>query len=180
MALLTAKAVALRFGFIAGCILTVSALLLAPQMTTAEGIAKYGSYGMFSMATSLSMIFFAIRRVRDKLQGGFISFSEAMRTGLLVSVIASLFYVVTWMIYFRFVDASFMDAYVAYQESQITSSDLSEAEKTEALKNAQQMITNYKQPGFQFAYTFMEVFPFAFIITALCAFLMKRKKEESN
>src|SRR5688572_2792393 len=70
-------------------------------------------YGYASMVLAFSMIFVAVKNYRDKYLAGTISFGKAFRIGLLISLIASTIYVLTWEISFRFFVPDFMDKYTA-------------------------------------------------------------------
>jgi hypothetical protein len=171
----TRKSISVKYGLISGIILAVMIIALTPLMKNIDDLEKSGTYGMFGMGIGLSMIFFAIRQVRDKLQNGIISFGEAFKTGLTVAMIGSLFYVVAWMMYFHFVDDSFIEIYSKYQIEQVESGTLKPEEKASQIKDINEMMVNYRKLPVMFAYTLMEIFPFGLMITIICAVLMKRK-----
>ncbi len=60
------------------------------------------------------LVFFGIRSYRENIGGGQISFGRAFAVGILITLVASVCYVVTWeIIYFNFMP-DFADKYAAY------------------------------------------------------------------
>ena len=49
-------------------------------------------YGYASMVLGLSVIFFGVRRYRDELEGGNISFGKALKIGVLTDLVTSTIY----------------------------------------------------------------------------------------
>ncbi len=70
--------------------------------------------GYASMLIAFSFVFVGIRNYRDKYNEGVISFGKAFKIGIMIVLIASTFYVVTWLIdYFYFIP-DFMEKYAAH------------------------------------------------------------------
>jgi hypothetical protein len=174
----TPKSTALRFGLISGSIILVMILCTAPLMGDEKNFKTVEVVGMCGMALALSMIYFAIRSVRDKLQGGFITFNQAFRAGITVTLISSLVYVAAWMVFFNFIDSSFIDTYTAHQTSMIESGSGTAEEKQMQVKALEIQMDSYRKPLGMFTFTFMEIMPFGFAVTLICCILMKRQKQE--
>jgi hypothetical protein len=176
----TPQSTALRFGFLSGGIILVMILCTAPLMGDLQNFKTVEIVGMCGMALALSMIYFAIRSVRDKLQGGYITFNQAFRAGITVTLIVSLVYVAAWMIFFNFIDNSFIDTYTAHQTSIIESGSGTAEEKSMQVKALEIQMESYRKPLGMFTFTFMEIMPFGFVITLICCILMKRQKPEAS
>ena len=56
---------------------------------------------MERMVIALSMIFFGIKSYRDNYQNGAIGFWKGFQVGLLITLIASLMYALTWETYMQ-------------------------------------------------------------------------------
>lgn len=98
------KKVVLKFGLIAGAIVSIALLVGINLMTGPDGKADMDGgaiFGYTSMIVALSLIFFGIRSYRDGELGGQISFGKAFKIGLLITLVASVMYVVTWMVYYH-------------------------------------------------------------------------------
>src|SRR6185295_7723881 len=95
------KKIVLTFGLISGAILS------AMMVGTIPFIDKIGmDYGMVigytTMVLAFLLVFFGIRSYRETIGDGRISFGKALGVGLLIMVIASICYVITWeIVYFN-------------------------------------------------------------------------------
>ena len=66
------------------------------------------------MVAAFLMVYFGVRRYRDQVAGGTITFGRALGVGLAITLVASLCYVVMWQIvYYNFMP-DFLDHYGAY------------------------------------------------------------------
>src|ERR1700741_1542634 len=123
---------------------TISGLIVSAFMATSmalmgcsasEGNMTIGMIiGFASMAVAFTFIFVAIKNYRDKQNGGTITFGKAFLLGLMVSLIASTMYVITWGIEFHYFLPNFMDKYSAMQVKEMQASGISGAELEKALK----------------------------------------------
>lgn len=166
--------IVLKYGLIAGIILVAMIYTMMAMMGDGNDFEKGEIYGYAFSIAAFSMIFFGIRSYRDKISGGFINFNMGFRVGILITLIASVFYTIGWMIYFNFIDNSFVEKYSAYYIEKLNASGKPALEiETEITKFKENMV-NYQNPAVMIMYTFLEVFPIGLVITVLCAFLMRR------
>src|SRR5687768_1294975 len=100
------KKVVLVYGLLSGLI--VIALGIVAQMSLGDHSMVTG---YAAMILSLLMVFFGIKSYRDQHQGGNITFGRAFKVGILISLIASVFYVVGWEIYSSLYMPNFMEDY---------------------------------------------------------------------
>src|SRR5215469_17430022 len=104
------KKTVLTFGLIAGLIISVlmnGSLLLANKIGSGHSMAL----GYTIMVASFLLVYFGIRSYRDNTLGGRISFGRAFTCGILITLITTVFYVVSWeFIFFTFMP-HFMDGY---------------------------------------------------------------------
>lgn len=168
------KKTVLTFGFIAGVMISVlmdGSLLLAHNVGSDHSMV----IGYTIMVASFLLIYFGIRSYRDNNLGGQISFGRAFACGILIALITTVCYVVTWeILYFNFMP-HFMDGYFAAQIHQVQSAGLdaaTRAARVAAIQHSQQL---YQNPLVNMAYTFMEPLPVGLIITLISAAILRRK-----
>ena len=86
----------LIYGVLAGIVVIVPMSLLMMNRDFAEG--DHGAQSMFTgyalMLLAFSLIFVGVKRYRDRQLGGVIRFVPALLTGLAISAIGSLVYVI--------------------------------------------------------------------------------------
>lgn len=166
------KNVILKYGLIAGGIvafmLTVNIAEVVPF--------KYGEViGYTSMLLAFSMIFFAIKNYRENTLNGVIGFGKAFKIGILITLIASAIYVMTWMVLSETIGQDFMEKYMEYAVANMKESGMSQADidiKVEGMEKIQEI---YKNPIAKMGITFLEIFPVGLLVSLVAAFVLKRK-----
>jgi hypothetical protein len=168
------KKTVLTFGVIAGLIISAlmdASLLLSKKIGSGHSMAL----GYTIMVASFLLVYFGIRSYRDNDLAGQISFGRAFACGILITLITTVFYVVSWeILYFNFMP-HFMDSYFAAQIHQVQSAGLDPATtavKIAAIQHSQQL---YQNPFVNAAYTFIEPLPVGLIITLISAAVLRRK-----
>jgi hypothetical protein len=127
------------------------------------------------MVASFLLIYFGIRSYRDNILAGQISFGRAFACGILITLITTVCYVVTWeIVYFNFMP-HFMDSYFAAQVHKVQSSGLDPATTAARIAAIQRSQQSYQNPLINAAYTFMEPLPVGLIITLISAAILRRK-----
>lgn len=171
----------LKFGLIAGAIISIFLLIGMQLMTGADGKVnfQYGeTFGYVSMIVALSMIFFGIRSYRDNHLSGAITFGKALKVGLLITLVASLIYVATWMIYYHSSNNAeeFVQQYLAHSMENMRKSGMAEADIAKKTAESQDFMKTYdSNPLVMFGMTLMEIFPVGLVISLLSSFILKRK-----
>src|ERR1700759_2484532 len=168
------KKAVLTFGVIAGVMISVlmdSSLLLAHKIGSGHSMAL----GYTIMVASFLRVYFGIRSYRDNELGGGISFGRAFSCGILITLITTVFYVVSWeIIFFNFIP-HFMDGYFSAQIHKVQAAGLdaaTTAARVAAIQHSQEM---YQNPLVNAAYTFIEPLPVGLIITLISAAVLRRK-----
>src|SRR5579862_5501206 len=168
------KKTVLTFGVIAGLIISVlmnGALLLSNKIGPGHSMVL----GYTIMVASFLLVYFGIRSYRDNELGGRISFGRAFACGFLITLITTVFYVVSWeIIFFNFMP-HFMDGYFAAQIHKVQSAGLdpaTTAARVAAIQHSQEL---YQNPFVNAAYTFIEPLPVGLIITLISAAVLRRK-----
>jgi hypothetical protein len=173
------KKTVLTFGLISGLIISVlmsGSLLIADKIGSAHSMVL----GYTIMVASFLLVYFGIRSYRDNNLDGQISFGRAFACGILITLITTVCYVITWeVLYFNFMP-HFMDSYFAAQIHKLQSAGLdpaTTAARVAAIQHSQQL---YQNPLINMAYTLMEPLPVGVLITLISAALLRRKGPTIN
>lgn len=164
----------LKFGLISGVLVSIF-LIIGTNL--AGGNLNYDLaqiLGYAGMIIAFSTIFIAIKRQRE--QQGHITFKEAARIGLGITLIASLLYTITWMIISNGPGTTeMMDNYFKEAIEGIENSGVSQDEMQKQLDRLNRMKNNYSNPFYKFVITLLEIFPVGFIVTLISALILRKK-----
>ena len=168
------KKTVLTFGLIAGFIM-IAMMTLSLVFSERIGFGHSHTLGYTILIAGSSLVFFGIRSYRENVGGGTITFGRAFAVGILITLIASVLYVVVWLIiYFNFMP-DFADKYAAYMIEQARAAGES-AQKiqaiTDEMKGIKAMLDN---PFINAAFTFIETFPIGLIVTLISAAILRKK-----
>jgi hypothetical protein len=94
----------------------------------------------------------------------------------LVTLVASLLYAIGWEVYYNFFGSNFMEKYTAHYISKLEKGGASVSELEAARLEMQAGAEMYKNPLIRFAMTLMEIAPVGFVISLICAALLKRSQ----
>lgn len=131
--------------------------------------------GYTIMLVSMAFIFVGVKRYRDRNLGGVISFGRALATGLLIALVASTFYVISWLIiYYNFMP-DFMDRFADIMLNQAKESGMSEVEYNIQVAEMNNMKEMYKNPAFVILFTYFEILPVGILVSLVSALVWKRK-----
>lgn len=172
----------LVFGFISGlvvsAIMSISMIYMAnnPELKAGSGSMIIG---YLSMLIAFSLIFVAVKNYRDKQNFGAISFGKALGMGLLIALIGSTMYVISWALVYNFYMPDFMEKYCAQiiQSAKTTSTP---AELQKIIEQMNQTKEMYKKPLFFTLFTYMEILPVGLIVSLITALILKRKQKSVN
>jgi hypothetical protein len=174
------KKTVFTFGLIAGLMISVlmdGSLILANKIGTGHNSMLLG-YTM--MVASFLLIYFGIRSYRDNNLDGQISFGRAFACGILIALITTVFYVVTWeILYFGFMP-HFMDSYWAGLIHKVQARGLDPATTAAKIAEIQRSQQSYQNPLINMAYTFLEPLPVGILITLISAVMLRRKRLSST
>jgi Protein of unknown function (DUF4199) len=172
------KKTVLTFGLISGFII-IALMTLSLALSDRIGYGHNLVLGYTILILGSVLVFFGIRSYRDNIAGGQISFGRAFVVGILISLIASVCYVVVWeIIYFKFMP-DFADKYAAYVIEQARTAGES-AQKIQAIadqmKSMKVMLDN---PFLNAVFSFLEPFPIGLLITLISAAILRKKPRPS-
>ncbi|MCB0650729.1 MAG: DUF4199 domain-containing protein [Saprospiraceae bacterium] len=166
-----------KYGLISGGVLAFFMILTFSIQGRGEEIDFSGGMllGYVTMIISLSMVFVGVKSYRDNHLAGSISFDQSFKTGLLIALIASCIYVITWMLYSHFLAPDFMDQYYKYNLEQLQNSGADEEEISRQIALMEKYKEMYKNPFLKTGMTFLEIFPVGLIVALITAFILKKK-----
>lgn len=169
------KRIVLVYGLVAGAIVSVLVIGTILWNRGTVDVEQGHLYGYASMVLAFLLVYFGVRRYRETVGGGAIGFGRAVGVGLLITLVASAVYVLVWQIvYYGFLPdfaERFGDAVVArMRESGETAAAIA-AKEAEMARFAEM----YRNPLFNVAVTFLEIFPVGLVMTLISAAILRRK-----
>lgn len=167
--------IALIYGVISGAIIIG---VITFGVTTSGGGDFSGSqaFGYLIMLLGLSLIFFGVKRYRDRDLGGVIKFMPALLLGLAISAVAGVAYVAVWEAYLASSGYSYINDYTAGVIEAKKASGTTGAELDALISDMENMTANYAKPYFRLPMTFLEIFPVGLIVSLISAALLRNPK----
>lgn len=168
-------------GFIASSFMAVS-MIWVSNHSNAEvaGDMDQGMYiGYASMLVAFSFIFVAIKTYRDKYQDGTITFWQGCKIGLLIALIGSTMYVITWAFVYNYVLPDFMTNYTDAAIQAAKTAGKTEAEIAVLTTEMAGYAEIYKSPVGFTLFTYLEILPVGILVTLLSTTILwfTRKKQ---
>ena len=178
------KKIVLIYGLIAGVIVGAMMMISMPLYESGTLKLENGEWlGYTTMVIALSMVFFGMKSYRDNHLGGSITFGNALKVGLLITLIAALIYAFSWEITRLNMKGDFMTLYGEKQIEKMKIEGATEAALIEAKEKMDDFGLMYKNPFIRFGITLMEIAPVGILISLLSAGLLRKKNflpAESN
>ena len=169
------KKTVLTFVLIAGAILSVMMLATLPFMERI-GFEKGEVIGYTTMVAAFLLIFFGVRSYRDSQAGGTVGFGRAFAIGALISVVASLCYVLTWQVVYFNLAPDFMTHYQTHMLEKARADGESDAAIAARKREMDQFAELYRNPAINAAFTFIEPLPVALIVSLVSAGVLSRRR----
>lgn len=171
------KRIILINGAIAGAI--VSGIMLISHPFVEDGAIGFDNgmlVGYASMVLGLSLTFVGIKTYRDQSLGGIITFGQAIKVGLLITLVASLIYAVTWDIYYRTGASDFTEKYTMHYLQKMEDEGASAEEIGSMKKEMEGFNQLYENTFVRFGVTLLEILPVGIVITLLSAAILRRRE----
>lgn len=169
------KKTVLTFGLIAGGILSAMMLLTLPFMD-AIGFDRGEVIGYTSMVVAFLLVYFGVRSYRDNVAGGAIGFGRALLVGALISMVASICYVLTWQVIFYKLAPDFGAKYQAHVLDEARKDGQSEETIARRKAEMDRFMELYRNPVINAAITFLEPMPVALIVSLVSAGILSRRR----
>jgi hypothetical protein len=168
------KKTVVTFGLMSGAVSAATMLATVP-FADAIGWKKGEILGYTVIVLSALLVFFGVRSYRENVGGGRLTFGRGFAVGILITLISSACYVGTWeLIYFK-LKPGFAEKYAASMVERARESGASQQKIDETTRQAEQFKQMYKNPAYNVALTFMEVFPIGLVVTAVSAGILRKK-----
>jgi len=174
------KKVVITFGLISGVLIFCFVFVVVGLCE--NGILSWDRSelaGYTSMVIALSLIFFGIKSYRDNYGNGRVTFWKGVQIGLLISLIASVFYFAGGEAYIAvnpgFTDR-FFEKYTQNYTEKMKAEGKSQEEIDKTVKEMRDMVKMMENPFLRFAIFVMEILPVGIIITFISAAILRRKE----
>ncbi|MGQ0714842.1 MAG: DUF4199 domain-containing protein [Gemmatimonadaceae bacterium] len=136
--------------------------------------------GYTTMVLAFLMVFFGIRSYRDNIYGGTITFGKALGIGLLITLVASACYVITWEVIYYWLAPDFAERYSAFMLEKAREGGATEQELAARAAEMAKFREMYKNPLINAAITLIEVFPVGLVISLISAAILRRERKPSD
>jgi Protein of unknown function (DUF4199) len=160
--------IALKWGLVTAILVIIYTVIL--YMTS---LFKNPSLSWISFLLLLLGIFLALKEFKT-LNNGFMSFSEGLGVGTLMSAVAGLVASIFSYIYTNFIDTTIMQQMSDLQREQLESRGMS----SEQVEQAMEMATKFTSPGIIFLFGIIGYIIFGFIFSLIVSAIMKNSKPE--
>lgn len=169
------------YGLISGIVVSTIMLFSLNYISHCEGSVDYNTsmlIGYASMLLAFSLVYVGIRNYRDKYLGGVISFGKAFKTGLLMVLITSTIYVLSWLVYYYFFNPDFFEKYSAMELGRLKASGANQLKIDEESKKMTDMVAMMKNPLMNAIMAYVEILPVGLIVTLISSLILKRKPQQ--
>jgi hypothetical protein len=171
------KKVILTYGLISGVIVAAMMWLTQPLLRDGAIHLENGMLiGYTTMVIALSLVFFGIKSYRDNTLNGAITFGTAFKVGILIALIGSLMYAISWEFYYNLVAPDFMEWYTQCQIDKMVKDGESQEAIIKAKEEFQKFGELYKNFFIRFGMTMLEILPVGLLVTLLSAGLLRKKE----
>ncbi len=161
----------------------IAGLIVAAMMVITIAICyRTGNFegnmilGYVTMLLAFSLVYVGIKNYRDKHNNGIISFGNAFKIGLYISLIASTIYVIVWLVDYYVFIPDFMDKYTTAILDQTKAGGASQVDLDKKAAEMASYREMYKNPLLVVLFTYIEILPVGLLVTLISALLLKRKK----
>jgi len=159
-----------KYGLITG--IAIAVLMFAIGWSNWSINSSYAAViGYSIMVAAFSMIFVAINKYREESETGKISFLKAFLIGLGISVIATIFYSVSWGFFDGFSGGEFIEKYATSTISQLKEDGASAEEIKSAESQMDYYREMYKNPISKMLWTSIEIFPVGILVSVISALI---------
>ncbi len=167
------KSTIIRYGLYSGGLMT----LLFALSWISFGHDNYEVQEVIGYATiivGLVFVYFGLRKYRDIINGGKLTFGEGLKVGLLIVLIPSVMIGILDALYIGIFDPEFIDRYFEYMIEQART-DSSPAEFEAALQSLESQREMFANPAVVGLVMFLTVFLIGIIITVISSFILQKK-----
>ena len=162
------------YGSMSGAVSAAMMLATLP-FVDAIGFDRGAVLGYTTIVLSGLFVFFGVRSYREHVGGGAITFGRAFAVGLLIALISSVCYVVTWEIVYFTLMPDFMEKYASHLVERLKVSGATQQAIDARIREMQRFKQLYDNPLINAAMTFTEPFPIYLVITLISSAVLRKK-----
>ncbi len=167
---------AIRHGVLAALILIIVFSILYFAFSPKVLMDLGEVFGYTTMVIAMLMVYFGIKRYRDKELNGQISFGQAFGMGVYISVIGSFVYGIYEAIFYAATD--FKEVYLEFYTNKITNSGQSQEVIQKQLQDMQEQFAMWDSPYAMGLIMFLTVFIIGVIVALASAAILRKKPEK--
>lgn len=168
------RRIVLTFGLIGGALIALMMALTLP-FVEAIGFDRGAIVGYTTMVLAFMVVYAGVRRYRDVVAGGSITFGRAFAVGLWITLVVTICYVVTWQVLYYGFMPDFLDRYTAFALAEARESGASDADLARQARDLADFAAMYRNPLVNIAFTFLEPLPVGLVFTLVTAGLLGRR-----
>jgi hypothetical protein len=169
------KKVILTFGCLSGLVQTALMFAILPFID-AIGFSWGTVVGYTAMVISFLFVFFGVRAYRESIDGARLTFGNAFRVGLLITLISCVFYVVSWLVMYHYFMPDFVDRYSTYELEHLRTSGAAQAVIDAKARELAEFRTMYANPLVVIAFSFIEPLPVGLLMTVISAVTLRTRR----
>ncbi|HEY5883802.1 MAG TPA: DUF4199 domain-containing protein [Pyrinomonadaceae bacterium] len=172
------KKTVLTFGLIGGVVIS-ALMLINTAFAKRIGFDNAEIVGYTAILLSFLMVFFGIRSYRENVGNGYITFGRALTVGALITLITSIFYVLSWeVVYFNF-----MPDFITDYANHLVEKMRAEGATQQAIDAKLQEMRDFKQlydnPFLNPVITLIEPVPVGLLVTLISSLILRKKRGDS-
>lgn len=169
------KKIIWRYGTLSGFMNAIYLVALGLMTKDNPSFKSSMIAGYIAMAVALSFIFVGVYQAKKLLANEPFGFGRAFYTGLLISLISSLFYTFTWLAVLQFIHPNFMLDYTNSHILEAQNQGMSAQEIDLIRKEMDGYVQLYKNPLWAFLITLTEILPVGLLLSLLAGAIFKKK-----
>jgi hypothetical protein len=174
------RKIVLTFGLIAGAILSALMFITIP-FHDRIGFETGGLVvGYTSMVLAFLLIYFGVRSYRDHVGAGQVTFGRAFQVGILIMLVASACYVISWEIVYHTFFPDFVSKYADHVMAKARAAGATGAQLAAQQQQMAQFAEMYKNPLLRAGMTLLEPLPVGLVFTLLTSWLLSRRKPQAT
>ena len=171
------KKIVLTFGLVSGVMLSAMLLATLPFLDR-MGLGTSQVLGYTTMLAAGMLIYFGMRRYRDTVAAGTVTFKRLFGVGMLIWAVSAACYTATWEAVFYGVPG-FGEKFVAsYQARQLAAERAKGTPPAEIERKQAEMAEQwraYQNPAINVAITFVESLPVGLLVSLVSAATLRRR-----
>jgi len=169
---ITPKQIMLNYGLLLGFAAVLINVALYSMGKTYE---PHWSVGVISIGVTVVIIILGIKKIKE-LNGGFLSLSEALKTGLGIALISGIISVVYMLIFSNFIEPEYFSRMMEVQQQKMLETYPNFTD--EQLEASMEMAKKMSGPAISSAIAIIGSLFFGFIISLIGGLIMKKTDEE--